>query len=462
MHVDSGFFVLVNKRRSCNPVPSTREKRRRDWNRSHRVGPDLGPVLVSNIFNFPSGYVTKGTMAPVSSLVPFGLEKRFPRPVTTRTSPPTRDSLSPEGGFLEAWAQGYNVGSLIILILIVFCNYRSGIWLHKLILLELVLALWHGTFIFIDDPYYGWYLSATATLLFISYFLHNVVSWLKIRPFLPRSGSRFFIISLLCVQPFWVAEAWSNFEYFNSLGSEVNVQMRPWEALLRDPWWIFTTWKLIDAIKKTYNFKLKALIKINRRFGVMLLCMFLSIVFLLTDVVISAAKVSANSGINPYWRFALVFKCASDTIFLDDFKSVLDDIVMRKFSSGAGTARRHSLTANRSGVSRCASRGEDFLECTFLEDPVIKPAQPSPDDATSSSSRRQRLLKPFAGTKTSRRLVPTIQVQHEIAVTSQDRTERQDSPSSQNPMLPRPVRAMYSRNQRSSDSDGSLLNGRMV
>jgi hypothetical protein len=44
--------------------------------------------------------------------------------------------LSIEGGFLEAWAQGYNVGSLVILILIVFCNYRSGIWLHKLILLE--------------------------------------------------------------------------------------------------------------------------------------------------------------------------------------------------------------------------------------------------------------------------------------------------------------------------------------
>lgn len=41
-----------------------------------------------------------------------------------------------EGGFLEAWAQGYNVGSLVILILIVLCNYRSGILLHKLILLE--------------------------------------------------------------------------------------------------------------------------------------------------------------------------------------------------------------------------------------------------------------------------------------------------------------------------------------
>ncbi len=232
-------------------------------------------------------------MAPLSALDLLALLKRSPQPIpeaSTRTSPPTRSSLTTEGGYLEAWAQGYNVGSLVILILIVFCNYRSGIWLHKLILLEvrlikdvswkegvdpckLILALWHGTFIFVEDPYYGWYLSATATLLFISYFLHNVVAWLKIRPFLPRWGSRVFIISLLCVQPFWVAEAWSNFSYFNGLGSDANVRMRPWEALVRDPWWIFTTWKLIDAIKKTYGFKLWALTRINSRFGIMLLCM---------------------------------------------------------------------------------------------------------------------------------------------------------------------------------------------
>lgn len=43
---------------------------------------------------------------------------------------------------MEAWAQGYNVGSLVILILIVFCNYRSGILLHKLILLEV--SIMHG------------------------------------------------------------------------------------------------------------------------------------------------------------------------------------------------------------------------------------------------------------------------------------------------------------------------------
>jgi hypothetical protein len=65
----------------------------------------------------------------------FTVGKRFPL-LAERNSQPTRESLTEEGGFLEAWAQGYNVGSLIILLLIVFCNYRSGQWLHKLIVLE--------------------------------------------------------------------------------------------------------------------------------------------------------------------------------------------------------------------------------------------------------------------------------------------------------------------------------------
>ena len=80
-------------------------------------------------------------MAPLSTMDMLAMAKRFPGTATTRTSPPNRESMTTEGGFLEAWAQGYNVGALIILILIVFCNYRSGMWLHKLILLEVSLGV---------------------------------------------------------------------------------------------------------------------------------------------------------------------------------------------------------------------------------------------------------------------------------------------------------------------------------
>ncbi|ORY13040.1 hypothetical protein BCR34DRAFT_600163 [Clohesyomyces aquaticus] len=357
-------------------------------------------------------------MAPVDDLN--ALRKRFPVP-SSPTEVPTRSSLTLESGLLEAWAEGYNVGSIIILILIVFCNYRSGILLHKLILLELVLALWHGTFIFAQDPVYGWYLSTTATLLFISYQLHNVVSWLKIRPFLPNWGSRVFILSLLAVQPFWVAEAWSNFEYFNGLGNNVNERMRPWEALVRDPWWIFTTWKLIDSIKKTYGFKMLSLIRINSRFGVMLFCMFLSIAFLITDIFVSALRVTKNAGINPYWRLALVFKCASDTIFLDDFKSVLDDIVTKSVRSAGGTVHPGS---NPSRGRPCPSSAPTSIGCGPVTTRVTSPRVMAASGKTKiyDASRHE--------------LTPRIHVRRETTVTTELRKPSQESFSSHQRILP--------------------------
>jgi hypothetical protein len=42
----------------------------------------------------------------------------------------------PDGLILEAWAQGYMVGSIIIMICITLSNIRRGVLLHKLILLE--------------------------------------------------------------------------------------------------------------------------------------------------------------------------------------------------------------------------------------------------------------------------------------------------------------------------------------
>lgn len=396
-----------------------------------------------------------GTMLHDSLVVRSNVGERFTLPHTTRTSPPTRASMTKEGGFLEAWAQGYYVGGLIILILIVICNYRSGRWLHKLILLEPILALWHGTFIFVKDPYYGWYLSATATLLFISYSIHNVVSWLKIRPFLPRRGSHAFILSLLFVQPFWIVEAWSNFAYFNSLGSDANVHMRPWEALFRDPWWIFTTWKLLDAIKKTYGLKLWTLCRINRRFGVMIMCMWLSIVFLVTDVAVSAARITADSGINPYWRFALVFKCASDTIFLDDFKSVLDDIVAHTISANE-PAQRRSIGGFRRGSqkrSRSISRGQHFVEDAHL-DTVSQTALVS----QAPYAKRPSFTQPFVESTPRRPNIPSIHIPPHRTVTPPESQYSHTSYGSQSPILPPPAHSVRNnRVQRASESNATMF-----
>ena len=71
------------------------------------------------------------------------------------------------------------------------------------------------------------------------------------------------------------------------------------------------------------------LIRASPRFGVLLLSMCLSVAFVIVDV-LSVTPVLDMGGINPFWKFAFVFKCFTDTIFLDDFKTVLDKLWERK------------------------------------------------------------------------------------------------------------------------------------
>lgn len=189
----------------------------------------------------------------------------------------------------------------------------------------------------------------------------------------------------------------------------------------------------------------------------MLACMLLSIVFLLTDAAVSAAKVTASSGINPYWRFALVFKCASDTIFLDDFKSVLDDIVARKFSSASDSGRRRSITGiGRPKSSRSTSRNDEFIECSNLERPDILPSHRSQPKMSARTKYRSVFSKTHNVPD-----VPTIHIQEpEI---EQSRSPSEDSWDSQGPVLPRPAHTVYRNPElRASESDGSLLIGRLV
>lgn len=62
---------------------------------------------------------------------------------TVQTLVPRRETTagaqkprSPNGLVLEAWAQGFLVGSLVIMSAITIANMRKGVLLHKLILLE--------------------------------------------------------------------------------------------------------------------------------------------------------------------------------------------------------------------------------------------------------------------------------------------------------------------------------------
>lgn len=53
----------------------------------------------------------------------------------------SRPVNDPDALVLEAWSQGLMTGSLVIMAAITYVNMRSGVWLHKMILLEVMHSL---------------------------------------------------------------------------------------------------------------------------------------------------------------------------------------------------------------------------------------------------------------------------------------------------------------------------------
>jgi hypothetical protein len=60
--------------------------------------------------------------------------------------------------------------------------------------------------------------------------------------------------------------------------------------------------------------------------------MMLSVGFIIVDIlsVTSVFSSTLPEGINPFWKLAFVFKCFTDTIILDDFKTALDKLKQYK------------------------------------------------------------------------------------------------------------------------------------
>lgn len=248
-----------------------------------------------------------------------------------------RNTTDKEALIVEGWGEGFMVGALLIMALITIASMRKGVLLHKLILLELLLAMSHGTFCFMGWEGYGWYLSSTAALLYCSYFTHNVVAWLKIRPFFRDPQVVFrpvtckivkwtFLITLGMTAPVFVFEIFNNFRYFNNLNT-LYIKVRPYEPLFRDPWWIYSCLTLFHVIRKCYGVHVCRLVAKSPRFGILITSILVAIAFTICDIVASVEpNLSKTDGINPYWKLALVFRCLTDNIMLDDFKSVLQAV----------------------------------------------------------------------------------------------------------------------------------------
>jgi hypothetical protein len=268
-----------------------------------------------------------------------------------------RSHALPSDLILESWSQGLLVGSLLIMAFITLANMRRRVLLHKLILLELLLAMSHGTFCFMSFHGYGWYLSSTAMLLYCSWFIHNLVAWLKIKPFIvsdSAGGSLFpattgkwiryvYLGTLCCTIPPIILQITDNFRFFNNLGN-LYVRVRPYEPLFRDPWWIFTCLVLFHVVSKCYGTGVLELVKRSPRFGILLGAISAAIVFTCLDIASSIHEfIGSTDGINPWWKLSLVCKCLTDTIMLDDFKTELRRLGVKRLKRDEGERRSVAL-----------------------------------------------------------------------------------------------------------------------
>jgi hypothetical protein len=231
----------------------------------------------------------------------------------------------------------------------------------------------HGTFCFMDFQGYGWYLSSTASLLYVSSWIHNFVAWLKVRPFVVEPNYIFTLetgkiiamtyrITLaLSVVPISL-QIVNNFQFFNNI-NERYAAFRPYETLMRyakdsislgrhseiltrtlgirggcspasfysmsspnamapAPWnssnvllalessswqlrwqWSSPSWTLSPLLKRVWKVE---------RTGTSA-----------APTLLHLPLTTLTRSINPWWKLYLVFKCATDTIMLDDFKTEL-------------------------------------------------------------------------------------------------------------------------------------------
>jgi hypothetical protein len=145
-----------------------------------------------------------------------------------------------------------------------------------------------------------------------------------------------------------------------------------------DPWWIFTTIALFYNIKTRYELTVPQICRISPRFAIMLVAMLISIGFIILDIcsVTSALKSALPDGLNPFWKLAFVFKCLTDSVILDDFKTALDRLRAYKISrlgsfaidnsdrrsrGNRGLENAWSEVAAPNGVLAMASPDGDYL-----------------------------------------------------------------------------------------------------
>jgi hypothetical protein len=175
---------------------------------------------------------------------------------------------------------------------------------------------------------------------------------------------------------------------------------------------------LFWTIKTQYEITLREITRISPRFSIMLVAMVLSTIFIVLDIcsVTGAIHTGAKGtiGINPFWKFAFVFKCLTDAVVLDDFKVALDRLRAFKISR---------LGSFSQDTSDRRSRNDRSLVNIWEE--VEREAQKGPATPHVMLSPNGELAKPtnaFSGFKIPRR--------HKDSTVSPDAIHRNSTSSS--------------------------------
>ena len=78
-----------------------------------------------------------------------------------------------------------------------------------------MLAIPRSLQVFFNFDGRSWAFSSVCVPLYMSYVLHDIIAWMKVRPFLSRRASFLFIGSFALCIPYWILETYGNFIYFN-------------------------------------------------------------------------------------------------------------------------------------------------------------------------------------------------------------------------------------------------------
>jgi hypothetical protein len=110
--------------------------------------------------------------------------------------------------------------------------------------------------------------------------------------------------------------------------------------------------------------------------------MVISIIFIILDIcsVTGAFESTLPVGINPFWKLAFVFKCLTDMVVLDDFKTALDRLRAFKISRIGSFCQDNSdrRTFDNNNNNNLTNTWEE-LAAGLQRDPVHGEPLPSPD-----------------------------------------------------------------------------------